>query len=139
MKFITILILSFFLLQPSVSEAQTGENQAYTYYRPIDSDFIAKEFAKFRYRDIFEDTVLVTMLSKKNKSKDLTRDELKKWMMKNYYDKNFNFEKSAVVNDGYVIGIGQYSEIDEIPIRFFTLYLSHKSGKIVVMEIEETR
>lgn len=138
-KFLTILLLSFLLAMGKVSVAQTGDNQVFVSNRLINADVVVREFSKFRYKDIFSDTVLVTILGKRNKSKDLSRDELKKWMYKNYFNKDYEFALSAVVNDGYVIIISQYSKKDEIPVRFFSLFISQATEKIVVMEIEENK
>lgn len=138
-KFLTILIFSFLLVTGKVSVAQSGDNQVFVSNRLINADEIVNKFSKFRYKEIFSDTVLVTILGKRNKSKDLSRDELKKWMYKNYFSKDYDFALSAVVNGGYVVIISQYSKKDEIPVRFFSLFISQETEKIVVMEIEENK
>jgi hypothetical protein len=118
---------------------QTGDNQRYRYIQPVESDFIFENFSRYKYLDIFSDTILVTKLSKRNKSYEFTRDEFKIWMYKNYRDPKLIFQIAAVVNDGFVIVISQLSKETEIPVRFFTLFISQENRKIVVVEIEENK
>jgi hypothetical protein len=138
-KFTAIVAIFLFLALPKLLVAQNQDAQTYTYSKRISTDHVVKQFSRFKYKDICADTVLVTQLGKSSRSKDLTVNELQKWMYKNYHLKNFKFGISAVVNDGYMIIIGQYSKKDEIPIRFFSLFLSHETGKVVVIEIEENK
>jgi hypothetical protein len=72
-------------------------------------------------------------------SYEYTIDEYKKWLYKNYYSPSSEFQISSVVNDGYVIVISQFPKSNQIPIRFFTLFLSVQTGKIVVVEVEENK
>jgi hypothetical protein len=109
-KFTAIVAIFLFLTKPKLLVAQNQDAQIYTHFKRINTDQVIKQFSRFRYKDICADTVLVTQLGKRNRSKDLTVNELQKWMYKNYHLKNYKFGISAVVNDGCVIIIGQYSK-----------------------------
>jgi hypothetical protein len=135
--FVTILPVLFFT--PKKLGAQTENNQVYIQCRPIDSEIILNSFSNLAFREIVEDTVLFTTLGKKSKSLDLTREEFKEYIFRNYFQSNLKFRLSSVTNDGYAILLEQYLEDREIPMRTFTLFLSHKTGKIIVVEIEENK
>lgn len=139
MKLIHILLISIFVLISEVSLAQKNEDRTFVYNRFTNSESIVNDFSKFRYKNICSDTVLVTQIGKRNRSKDLTNQELKKWMFKNYFNRELEFALDGILNDGYVIIIAQYRKTNNIPVRFFTLFLSHDTGKIVVIEIEENQ
>lgn len=119
MKPIYLLLISVFVLMSGVSSAQKNDDRTFVYNRLVNSEFIVKEFSKFRYREICSDTVLATQIGKRNRSKDLTKEQLKKWMLKNYFSRELEFALHGIMNDGYVIVIGQYSERNNLPVRFF--------------------
>jgi hypothetical protein len=126
-----LLILSFSL--------KSASQETYSNFHSVDVERIFDDFSNFRCSKFCSDTILVTKLSRINMSYEYTIDEYKKWLYKNYYSPSSEFQISSVVNDGYVIVISQFPKSNQIPIRFFTLFLSVQTGKIVVVEVEENK
>jgi len=132
-KFNLLLLLILFC------NVKTFAQELYSSFRSVDVERVFDDFSHFRCSGICSDTILVTKLSRSNESYEYTIDEYKKWLYKNYYSASSEFQIASVVNDGYVIVISQFPKSNSIPIRFFTLFLSVQTGKIVVVEVEENK
>lgn len=103
----------------------------------IDSKAYVDALNNFYIQDLCADTVLLTSIGKRSDSYDLDKKDVSKFIKKRYYDKQSRFEWDSSSNIGRVITISQYSKNPDVPVRFFTLFLSYINDRIVVIEVEE--
>lgn len=136
MKQILTLVLIAFAW---VASAQTQEeNYGIRQFKSIDENIYVNAFRNFDLDSLCDKEVIVTFLSKNNKSYQLKGSEVSEKLKKWIHKPGMSYVFTGESNSGYVMSISQVNS-EELYTKFLTIFTSYETGKIVVIEISDNK